>query len=322
MQTAQNFVRGFLGTTATTLGMVISVDSKASSAVLGNSLSPSDLCPAFVDGNGGTPATIWDSIYLPPITKRLNKLIKGNLTFLDSDTTIFPYLCGFESQITGSLSPWCSTFTNAELKQYEYRQDLRYYYGTGPGVSLASTMMLPFLKSLVGLLQEGPGVQGKFSNGSAYTLNNLIVAFANDGQLNELATATGVFDDQPVMLGTKIPSVWKYISSRFVSMRGTVAFERLSFSTTKGTSKAGNSTNGTYVRILLNDAVYPLPSCNDGPGKSCALVKYVQYVSEKYSKTGNWAKNCNVTGATNATVVKGASFFTSLSLDGLAMVVP
>lgn len=54
VQTAQNFVRGFLGSTASVLGTVITVNSTGSPEALFDSLSPSDLCPNFVDGNGGT----------------------------------------------------------------------------------------------------------------------------------------------------------------------------------------------------------------------------------------------------------------------------
>jgi acid phosphatase len=42
VQTAQNFVRGFMGQTATTLGTVISVNSTGSPEPLFDSLSPSD----------------------------------------------------------------------------------------------------------------------------------------------------------------------------------------------------------------------------------------------------------------------------------------
>jgi hypothetical protein len=53
VQTAQNFVRGFLGQTATAFGTVITVNSTGSPQALFDSLSPSDQCPLFVDGNGG-----------------------------------------------------------------------------------------------------------------------------------------------------------------------------------------------------------------------------------------------------------------------------
>jgi acid phosphatase len=401
------FVRGFLGPNSDTLGTVITVNSTGSPEALGNSLSPSDLCPAFVDGNGGTYATTWDSIYLPPITARLNALLTGNLTFTDSDVSGFPYLCGFDSQITGQLSPWCGVFTDEELKAYEYRQDLRYYYGTGPGTGLAKTMMLPFLNNLVQLLAEGPGVTGRYANGSTYTLPDLIMAFANDGQITELSAAVGVFDDQTPLSGTGIPANWLYVASHFVSMRGTVALERLNCNmagskppsttatsisaTASPTSSAvadncnhdnclrqflkfsavtpfcatyttaintaitslpsyvsqcsglpsrissacscvvtpsstptsiPTATNQTYVRIRLNDAVYPVTACQDGPGRSCLLSTYVNLIAQKYNATGNWHDNCNVTDPASPKVVKGASFFTDLSLSWLSVIVP
>jgi acid phosphatase len=407
------FVRGFLGTNSDTLGTVITVNSTGSSEALGDSLSPSDLCPAFADGNGGTYATTWDSIYLPPITARLNTLLTGNLTFTDSDVSNFPYLCGFESQITGYLSPWCGVFTDEELKNYEYRQDLRYYYGTGPGTGLASTMMLPFLNNLVQLLAQGPGITGTYPNGSTFTLPDLIMAFANDGQLTEFSAAVGVFDNQTPLSGTAIPADWLYIASHFVSMRGTVALERLNCSVAGSTAPSTTSTsisttasptpsaeaancnhdnclrqflkssavtpfcatyttavntattslpsyisqcsglpsrissacscvvtpsstsasiptvtptsaatNQTYIRIRLNDAVYPVPTCQDGPGRSCLLSTYVNLIAEKYNATGNWHDNCNVTNPESPEVVKGASFFTDLSLSWLNFVTP
>ncbi len=420
------FVRGFLGPNSDKLGTVVTVAATASPEALGNSLSPSDLCPAFSDLNGGTYATTWDSIYLPPITARLNALLRGNLTLTDADVSSAPYLCGFESQITGKLSPWCGVFTDEELKNYEYRQDLRYYYGTGPGTILQKTMMLPFLNNLVGLLLQGPGITGKTVNGSTYDLPNLIISFANDGQLTELSAATGVFDDQKPLSGSSRPADadWKYIASHFVSMRGTVAFERLrcsgsdapspsssvSSSSSISTSTAPSSTpkpadchhdnclrqflqqsavtpfcatytatphtatnslppyvsqcanspsrissacscvvtatgtppvtttsssaptatptspstntTSTYIRILLNDAVYPLPSCQDGPGRTCALSKYADNIAAKYNASGNWHDNCNVTNPVSPKVVKGASFFTDLSLSWLGFVTP
>lgn len=247
VQTAQNFVRGFLGPSASTLGQVITVNSTGSPQALFDSLSPSDMCPNFKDGNGGTAATNWSSIYLPPITARLNALITGNLTLATTDVSIFPYLCGFESQITGTLSPWCSVFTDEELRQYEYAQDLRYYYGIGDGVDLASKMMLPFLNSLMGVIADGPGQNGTAKNGSSFAIPNILTTFVNDGQLTELVAATGVMSDQSPLDGTKIPETWKYIASHFVSMRGTVAFERLSCKVAVAANATGNGIAKRYV---------------------------------------------------------------------------
>lgn len=54
VQTARNFVRGFLGHLASDLATVITVNSTGSPDAFFDSLAPSDLCPAFVDASGGT----------------------------------------------------------------------------------------------------------------------------------------------------------------------------------------------------------------------------------------------------------------------------
>ncbi|CAN8095916.1 unnamed protein product [Discula destructiva] len=350
LQTAKLFVQGFLGFTAAESGSVVSVTSKGFTGAIGNSLSPSDMCPNFLDSSGGDYATEWANVYIPPIQERLEALIEGNFTFLANDISQMPYLCGFESQITGRLSPWCNIFTDYELQQYEYAQDIRYWYGLGPGTDLEQTMMMPYLNSLVGLLQDGPGQNGTAADGSSFALPNLLATFLNDGQLVELITASGVFDDEAAFSGTEMNEERLFIASHFVTMRGTIAFERLNCrvdssssssqatnivsrsgyqytnSTPSGTNTTspgtGSGTNATYVRIKLNDAVYTLPSCQDGPGKSCLLSDYAKYISEKYAAEGSWTENCNVTTAGAPTTVQGASFYTDLSSPWLQELPP
>ncbi|KAK4240511.1 histidine acid phosphatase [Achaetomium macrosporum] len=383
LQTAQMFVRGYLGPFSPTYGNVVSVTSKGFAGAVGDSLSPSDMCPNFVDTQGATQQASWAAVFVPPIKKRLQTMIRGNLTLTDNDILQIPYLCGFESQITGRLSPWCGVFTDDELKSYEYYNDLRYYYGVGPGTDLPSTMMTPFVNSLVGLLTQGPNVTGTFANGTTFALPKLLMAFMNDGQIAEIANAIGVFDDQAPLDPSVRDDGRLYMASRFVTMRGTITFERLncivedsasgspttsgsadgrSSSTTLSTVTRGSNTtvtpptdtprltttavrtvattacpaaaaaallprngstrNETFVRIRLNDAVYPVPSCKDGPGSSCRLRDYAAYIAKRYAAQGNWTKNCNVTLAGSPTSVRGASFFTDLSKPWLQILAP
>lgn len=194
-----------MGPNSTIDGTVYVVDADVPSAV-GNSLATSDSCPTFDDTSGGSNATAWDDIYLPPITARLNKLLKGNLTLDDSDVSLFPYLCGFETQITGSVSPWCDVFTEEETLQYEYRQDLRYYYGTGPGAEKNMTVQFPVLQGVVEQLQSGPGNATAATANGTTTLPPLIVAFTHDNQINELASIIGIFDEQKPLDPKKLKS--------------------------------------------------------------------------------------------------------------------
>jgi hypothetical protein len=278
------------------------------------------MCPNFHDDSGSDQVAEWNDIYIPPIQRRLQQLIKGNLTLTANDISQIPYLCGFESQITGQLSPWCGVLTDEELKQYEYANDLRYYYGVGPGTDLEKTMMTPFLDALMGLLAQGPGEEGKTSDGSEFDIPRILMAFLNDGQLNQLVTASGVMDAQPELDPKDKDDSRIWVGSRFTSMRGTIAFERMTCSAT--CKNGGQETNETFVRIRLNDAVYRLPECHDGPGQSCALDKYRAYVGNKLASEGNFVKNCNVTVAGAPTKVKGASFFTDLTSPWLQSVAP
>ena len=101
------FARGYLGPNATTLGTVYPILASDPS-VIANSLATSDSCPTYSDKSGAGFADVWDNIYLPPIAARLNKYVSGiNLTA--DNVSNFPYLCGFESQITRRKSPFSTS---------------------------------------------------------------------------------------------------------------------------------------------------------------------------------------------------------------------
>ena len=297
VESAQSFLRSYLGVNASNgLGTVYAVNSRSEQA-LGNSLAPSDLCPNYVDSSGTDHTAIWDSISLPPVVKRISKYItSGSLNITTADISTMIYLCGFETSITGVPSPFCSLFNSTEIQDYEYHQDLRYYYGNGPGSTTGKYMMYPFLRSIVGLLNP------KYSNATnaATPTPPLILGFLNDGQLSQLVASLGIFDEHPSLPSTFAPLNRSYIASHFVSMRGTVSFERFNCQSSNTTSFPSRSQ--TYLRLLLNDAPYPLPFCSDGPGSSCLLDKYTEYVQKKYEQIGGdsgWSELCGINASEN-----------------------
>lgn len=248
------------------------------------------------------------------------------------------------------MSPFCDTFTQEELDQYEYHQDLRYYYGVGPAADVASKMMVPYLSSLMERFVEGPDAEGIAADGSSFKLPKLIMNFLNDGQLNQLAAAIGVFDEQEPLPTDHIQEDRLWRSSRISPMRGTIAFERLNCRVGGGgggntteptttTSRAcvprptagagarmarrvdsGQARNETFVRIRLNEAVYAVPSCQDGPGKSCPVAEYAKYVSDKLEANGDFATICNATDPATPAEALGASFLTNLAQPHLKVV--
>ncbi|KAF1961874.1 acid phosphatase PHO12 precursor [Byssothecium circinans] len=311
---ARLFARGFLGPNATELGSIYALNSSVPESFM-NSLAPSDLCPAYTDSGGSPQINTWANIYLPPIQRRLNNLIKGSFQFTQADTSIIPYLCGFETQITGSISPWCSLFTEEEILQYEYAQDLRYWYGTGLGTDLNKYMMVPVLAGLVQRFVDGPNTEYNYTDGSKFVPNNLIAAFSNDGQINQMAAAIGVFDDEVQLPADEIPEKRLFRASNVVTMRGTVGFERMSCSTNK-------DGDDVFLRIRLNDVVYPVAGCRSGPGESCPLGDYQKIVKNRLERAGDFANRCNVTNPAIPRNQSSATFFTNVKLPFGILVKP
>lgn len=83
-------------------------------------------------------------------------------------------------------------------------------------------------------------------------------------------------------------------------MRGTVAFERLSCVAGSNKYSTSNSTNDTYMRIRLNEVVYPVVNCTSGPGSSCPLLQYRDIIKSKIDAVGDFTKICNSTDSSFA----------------------
>jgi hypothetical protein len=202
------------------------------------------------------------------------------------------------------------------LRNYAYSQDLSYFYGVGPGsVGPAKVLFLPFLKSLLSVLKAGPAQVGVGPNGTEFDLPRLIMAFTNDNQLAEMTAAMGIFDFEALLPDDKIPTNHLYNVAHFITMRGTVAFEVMDCDVKKPASSP-------YIRILFNDAVYPIADCQNGPGRSCALSDYLSLIEKKIDDAGEFSDYCNVTVSGQPQPVAGASFFRDLSLDFLTFVRP
>ena len=307
---ARLFSHGFLGPNATDLGSIYALNSSAPESFM-NSLAPSDLCPAYVDNGGSPQIDTWADTYLPPIQRRLNSLINGSFQFTQSDISIIPYLCGFETQITGHRSPWCDVFTESETLQYEYAQDIRYWYGNGPGSQVGADMMLPFLSDLVLRFIDGPNATYQTSKNATFKPNRLIAAFTNDGQVNQLVSGSGIFDSEPALPSTFIPANRTYKASNFVTMRSTISFERLN---------CGSA--GLFMRLKLNDQVYPVARCQNGPGRSCALADYQRLVEGKIAAIGSFAELCGVSNVSAGSGGGRTSFLQDRDLPFVYSVAP
>jgi hypothetical protein len=127
-------------------------------------------------------------------------------------------------------------------------------------------------------------------------------------------SATGIYNTTSLSPSTSVP---------YTNATSTLAHSNsTSTSSLPKPTPTSGSTNQTYIRILINDAVYVVPSCQDGPGRSCLMSEYVALVKNKVAAAGDLRTRCNVTNTASPTVLKGASFFTNLADSWLAQVAP
>ncbi|KAG9189189.1 acid phosphatase [Alternaria panax] len=297
---ARLFAQGFVGPNATDLATIYALNA-SDPASCGNTLAPSDLCKAYNDAGGDPAKDMWDSIYLPPIASRLNAKIQDGLNLTTSQADQIRYLCGFETQITGRRSPFCDVFTNEEILQYEYAQDLRYWYGTGLGSDIEKYQMLLVVDMAAQRFVDGPNATYNTGNGT-FAPPKIMANFTNDSQSNQLAAAIGVFDDQPQLHGnTSLPNR-VFCSSQAVKMRGTIAFERLSCPAATHNSIYGRDTHNDY-NSTASEIFIQIP-----PTKSYILC-WISIIKAKRAKAGDGTKLCNMTGEGFAPDPKATFFF-------------
>lgn len=100
-------------------------------------------------------------------------------------------MCRFEKAWNiNATSPWCAAFSKRELTILEYREDLDYYYWSGPGRDINAKLGCPLMKDLFQNFQKLEGDnylqerKGTFYFAHSTTLQTLLLAlgFINDSQ--------------------------------------------------------------------------------------------------------------------------------------------
>lgn len=76
-------------------------------------------------------------------------------------------------------------------------------------------------------------------------------------------------------------------SSRVVTMGARLVTERITC--------AGES----FIRFSINEEVVPLPGCQSGPGLTCPIAEFVQYMEARKAEVGDFITTCNSTSASS-----------------------
>ena len=121
-----------------------------------------------------------------------------------------------------------------------------------------------------------------------YTWIHLTPNSVHDGDIAPMLAAADVITDSEHLPTTHIAHSRRWKKSQVSPMGGRTIFEVLS-------CRAKNYPGPTkYVRVNINDGITALPDCQDGPGKSCRLDKFVERTARKGRKVGDFRQRCGL----------------------------
>ncbi|KAK9235862.1 histidine phosphatase superfamily [Lipomyces kononenkoae] len=210
-------------------------------------------------------------VYLSRTADRLRG--QYDYDFSVSDLWHMQELCGFEILATGNEeSPWCGIFTQQEWEEFAYARDLLHYYRTGPGTPYSAVMGFLYLNATREVLEQGVNIDS-----------------AHDGDIVPLVGTIGLFPEDQPLPSTHVPDNRNWKLSSVVPMGGRVVFERVSC-----TSSIGSPS--TWVRILVNDGVVPVPGCESETtsGGLCPLDVFIKIVDKKGEEVGHFDQVCGL----------------------------
>lgn len=97
---------------------------------------------------------------------------------------------------------------------------------------------------------------------------------SHDTNITPILAALGIGTPHEDLPRDRMPFPNTYSIGEIMPMGGHLTLERMACNATATSKK------DTYVRVILNEAVVPFTSCQEGPGFSCALSNYAKLVDE------------------------------------------
>ncbi|KAI8996454.1 phosphoglycerate mutase-like protein [Trametes punicea] len=298
VDTANAFIQG-LGNNAT---LVVVNEGENDSA---DSLTPHRgfaqiSCPAFDASMGSVQFGAWQTKYTAPLIERFDRVAPG-FNFTLTDIVAMQQLCGYDTVIR-NRTEFCDVFTADEWLSFEYANDLMYFYSIGYGNPIAPQLGLPWVRSALDILS---------ANDTKTFNQTLYISFTHREEPPLVLTALGLFNNSApypdLDVNSTMPTdsinyqrAWR--TSDILPFLGHVGIERmqcvnasLESTTTSGDHGAQDLlNNGTFVRVLVNGAPIPIPPCQGGPGVSCALGNFADYIAGRVALYGDFIGACGI----------------------------
>lgn len=252
-------------------------------------LIPHKSCKAFNKTPGTKEQAKVIALYAKSVAHRLSPYIPFALS--PNDVVGFQMLCGYESAITGSRSPICALFTDAEWMAYEYAWDLKYAYMVGPMNPLSPYLGFPWLQAQAKIFQH---ITADDHPGTGWPASQrFFLSFTHREVPPFVATALGLFNSSS-NAAEQFPTdhinwtrAWKM--SDLIPFLGHVGMEKM---TCERGAVHGDGP-GEFIRFIANTAPRPIPDCQDGPGASCEFHRFRELIGKGARAHEDFHKVCD-----------------------------
>ncbi|GAA6018012.1 hypothetical protein JCM10207_002740 [Rhodosporidiobolus poonsookiae] len=262
------------------------------------SLTPHKICDAFTKEAGKPEAQAWLETFGPPARNRMNEMAPG-YNFELNDVIAAQMFCGYESVILKDRSsPFCSTdiFTEDEFKAHGYWHDLHWHYTMGYGAEVSPYLGVQWLNTSTHNLisayerphphllkdKKGDGLPTPSEPPNAAHTQLLFPYFTHREEPPLALVALGLWNTSNADLPTdRMPEDRQWKTAHTIPFLGHVALERLSC---KG--------QDDHIRVLVNGAPQRLEGCQDGPGGSCEMGRFEEFVRQRTERYADFEVAC------------------------------
>ncbi|WEW59529.1 histidine phosphatase family protein [Emydomyces testavorans] len=235
--------------------------------------------------------------FIPQILERVKSHLPGASVTI-KDVSYLMDLCSFHTVAmtpdASIISPFCQLFTIGEWVDYDYYQSLGKYYRYGPGHPLGPEQGIGYSNELIARLTNTPVKDNTSTNRTldsdpaTFPLNATLYAdFSHDNTMTSIFAALGLFN------GTKalpVDRVQTPVQSNGYSASWTVPFAARAY-IEKMKCEWSPRRDAEYVRILINDRVFPLHGCKVDVLGRCELNDFVAGLS--FAMNGGKWETCS-----------------------------
>ncbi|CAR64370.1 histidine phosphatase family protein [Kluyveromyces lactis] len=243
-----------------------------------NSLTPADSCMTY---NGDLGDEYFENATLPYLTDIKNRWMKKNsnlnLTLEHDDIELLVDWCAFETNVKGS-SAVCDLFERNDLVAYSYYANVNNFYRRGAGNPMSNPIGSVLVNASYNLLTQADELD-----------NKVWLSFSHDTDIQQFISALGLIDNGVTEYSLDQVDFQNIQQLSWVTpMGGRIFTEKL---------KCGNA---SYVRYIINDVIIPVPGCTSGPGFSCPIEDFDDYITNRLNGI-DYVSSCEVQQVSNTT---------------------